>query len=299
MWDISPYNRFRRAELSAYWSASDRADWEGAIGYDAVGKRGLGRLSYIRRFNSVAAAASIEAGSDGSFAAGFNLNFSLDSGAGGIRLTSQKLAATGSVEARVYRDLNDNGLHDADEPYEEGAMITTGLSASEQVSDKQGIVRVGGLQPYQPVAIGIDASSLSDPSLTPRKALQLVVPRPGVATKLDIALVGAGDIEAVLVRQDGRGIEGLDVELVDERGEVVATARSDYDGFILFERVGYGRYGLRVSQPSAEAAGVQRSLSASIELTPDKTVARLGTIRVLRTDQVADASSVTTSPDRH
>lgn len=292
MWEISPYNRFRRAELSAYWSAGEKADWEGAIGYDAVGKRGLARVSHIRRFNSVAAAASIEAGSDGSFAAGFNLNFSLDSGAGGIRLTSQKLASTGSVEARVYRDLNDNGRRDADEPFEEGAMITTGLSASEQVTDKQGLVRIGGLAPFQPVAIGIDGSSLSDPSLTPRKALQVVVPRPGLATKVDIALVGAGDVEAVLVRQDGRGIEGLDVEMVDERGEVVATARTDYDGFILFERVGYGRYTLRVAASSADAAGVDRTLSASVELTPAKSVIRLGTLRVASRQTIASLSQL-------
>lgn len=291
MWEISPYNRFRRAELSAYWSASDKADWEGAVGYDAVSKRGLGRLSYIRRFNSVAAAASIEGGTDGSFAAGLNFNFSLDSGANGLRFTSQKLASTGSVEARIYRDLNDNGLHDSDEPFEEGAMITTGLSANEQMSDKQGVVRVGGLQPYQPVAIGIDTSSLADPSLTPRKALQLVVPRPGVATKLDIPLVGAGDIEAVLVRQDGRGIEGLDVELVNERGEVVATARSDYDGFILFERVGYGHYSMRVAPASADAAGVERAIAVTVSLSPDKSVARLGTIRISKLQHIADASA--------
>ena len=77
----SPQSRFRSAELSAYWSASDKADWEGALGYDAAAKRGQARISHIRRFNTLAAAASIEAGTDGSVAAGINLNFSLDSGA--------------------------------------------------------------------------------------------------------------------------------------------------------------------------------------------------------------------------
>jgi len=290
-WDIKPESRFRTAELSAYWSASDKADWEGVLAYDAFAKRGRARVSHIRRFNAVAAAASVEAGTDGSFALGFNLNFSLDSSAGGMRLTSQKLASTGTVEARIYRDLNDNGRRELDEPWEEGAAITTGQRVSEDVSNKQGLVRVNGLQPYMPIAIGIDASTLNDPSLAPKKALQLVVPRPGVSAKLEIGLVGAGDIEGVLVRGDGRSFEGLDVELLDAAGKVVASGRSDYDGFFLFERVAYGRYTLRLSADSAKVAGVEQSLNKIVEISPERTIIRLGAIRLVKAERIAMAEA--------
>jgi hypothetical protein len=288
-WDIKPESRLRTAEMSAYWSASDKADWEGAVAYDAYAKRGRARVSHIRRFNALAAAASVEAGTDGSFALGLNLNFSLDSSAGGMRFTSQKLASTGTVEARIYRDLNDNGRRELDEPWEEGAAITTGQRVSEEVSDKTGLVRVNGLQPYMPIAVGIDASTLNDPSLAPKKALQLVVPRPGVAAKLEIGLVGAGDIEGILVRGDGRAFEGLDVELLDAAGKVVASGRSDYDGFFLFERVAYGRYTLRLAADSARVAGVERSLDKIVEISPERTVIRLGAIRLVKADRIAMA----------
>jgi hypothetical protein len=299
-WDIKPESRFRTAELSAYWSASDNADWEGAIAYDAFAKRGRARVSHIRRFSAVAAAASIEAGTDGSFAAGINLNFSLDAGAGGMRLSSQKLASTGLVEARVYRDLNDNGRRDAREPWEEGAAITTGQRASEAVTDKQGLVRVGGLQPYSPIAIGIDTSTLNDPSLAPKKALQVLVPRPGVAAKIEIGLVGAGDIEGMLVHGDGRGFEGLDVELLDASGKTVASGRTDYDGFFLFERAAYGHYSLRLSAESARIAGVERAIGKPIEISSDRSVARLGAIRLVKSDRIALAGqpAATAAPAR-
>jgi len=301
LWEVSPHNRFRTAELSAYWSASDKADWEGAIGYDADLKRGRARISHIRRFSSVAAAASLEGGTDGSFAAGINLNFSLDASRGGMKLTSQRLATTGSVEARVYRDLNDNGMRDGSEPWENGALITAGRRVSEDSTDKNGRVRVGGLQPYQAVAVGIDTESLPDPSLTPKKALQVIVPRPGVATQIEIGLVGAGDIEGVLVKDDGSGFEGLDVELLDSTGAVVATARSDYDGFFLFERVAYGRYSFRLKADSAGVAGVERAIGKTAEISPQRTVVRLGTIRVVKVAQVAlaeppGAAAATASP---
>lgn len=296
LWDVRPDRRFRTAEISAYWSASDRADWEGAVGYDAEARRGRARISHIRRFNAVAAAASIEGGTDGSFAAGINLNFSLDSGAGGFKLTSQRLASTGTVEARIYRDLNDNGIHEDAEPWEEGVTITTGQRVSEEATDGHGSVRVGGLQPFQPVAIGIDTSTLADPNLAPRKALQLVVPRPGVAAKLEIGLVGSGDIEGALVQGDGRGFEGLDVELLDAAGKVVAGTRSDYDGFFLFERVAYGRYTLRLTAESAQAAKVGPSIDKTIEISADRTIVRLGAIRLGRLSHIALADPPSGSP---
>jgi len=290
-WEVQPQSRFRSAELSAYWSASDKADWEGALGYDAAARRGHARISHIRRFSTMAAAASIEAGTDGSVAAGINLNFSLDSAAGGFKLTNQRLASTGIVEARVYRDNNDNGMRDASEPWEAGATVTTGQRVSEQATNKQGVVRIGGLQPFQPIAVGIDTTSLNDPSLAPRKALQVIVPRPGVATKLEIGLVGSGDIEGLLVQSDGRGFEGLDIELVDAVGKVVASGRSDYDGFFLFDRIPYGRYRLRLTAESAHAAGVSSAIDRTIEISAQKSVVRTGPIRILKAPQLALSGS--------
>ena len=293
-WELSPKSRFRTAEISAYWSASDKADWEGALAYDADVKRGRARLSHIRRFSSVAAAASLEGGTDGSFAAGINLNFSLDSSRGGMKFTSQRLANSGSVDARVYRDLNDNGVRDGAEPWEKGALITTGQRVSEEMTDGNGRVRVGGLTPYRAIAVGIDTDSLSDPSLTPKQALQVIVPRPGVAAEIEIGLVGAGDIEGVLVKDDGSGFEGLDVEMLDATGKVVATTRSDYDGFFLFERAAYGRYSFRLKADSAAAAGVERSIAKTAEISAEKTVVRLGPIRLFKTAQIALAEPIGT-----
>ena len=71
--------------------------------------------------------------------------------------------------------------------------------------------------------------------LTPKKALQVVVPRPGVPAEVEIGLVGGGDIEGALVKNGGLGFEGLDLELVDPAGKVIATTRTDFDGFFQAE----------------------------------------------------------------
>ena len=283
---VAPETKFRSAELSAYWSASENVDWEGALAYDAGGNRARARISHIRRFSSMALAVTGEAATDGSVAVGLNLNFSLDPGHG-FGLSRQPLAAAGAVRARVYRDRNDNGVRDDSEPYEKGALVTTGSRVTDKPTDDRGTVLVGGLAPFTPVAVGIDPSSLPDPNLVPRKALQVVVPRPGVPAEVEIGLVGGGEIEGAVVKNGGLGFEGLKLELLDGAGKVVATTETDYDGYFLFERVAYGKYSVRVAAESATAAKVLPMLNASASVDEDHSIARMGTIQVTPLPRVA------------
>jgi hypothetical protein len=284
--DVSPQARFRTAELSAYWSASERTDWEGGLIYDAAARRGRARVTHVRRLDSMAVAVTGEAASDGSVALGFNLNFSLNP-AGGLKLYRQPLAAAGAVNARVYRDLNDNGVRDPSEPLEKGALITTGRRLSEKATDARGNVLVGGLATFTPVTVGIDESSLADPMLVPRKALQVVVPRPGVPADVEIGLVGGGDVEGAIVKSGGIGFEGLDLELVGADGKTAATTRTDFDGFFLFERVPYGEYRIRLTKDSAEATGLAPNLDVRVSVSAAKSIVRLGSIHVEPPPRVA------------
>ncbi|MEO8141174.1 MAG: carboxypeptidase regulatory-like domain-containing protein [Sphingomicrobium sp.] len=286
-WQISPDSRFKTAELSAYWSASEKADFEGAIAYDAQSRLSRARVTHIRRFDTMAVALTGEAASDGSLAVGFNLNFSLDSSRRGLSLSRQQLASAGAVRATVFRDTNDNGRRDLGEPVEKGALVTTGSRLSERATDAQGTVLVAGLANYVPVAVGVDTSSLGDPTLTPRQALQVVTPRPGIAADVEIALVGAGDIEGAVVKDGGEGFEGLELELIDGSGKVVASTRSDYDGFFLFERVAYGRYVVRISAESARIARVSTGLGLSATVNEGAPTARLGATRVTKMPEIA------------
>jgi len=235
----------------------------------------------------MAVALTGEAASNGAVAVGFNLNFSLDSSRRGLTLSRQPLATAGAVRATVFRDFNDNGRRDSGEPVEKGALIATGARLAERTTDAQGHVLIAGLTNYVPIAVGIDTTSLGDPMLAPKKALQVVTPRPGIAADVDIALVSAGDIEGAVVKDGGEGFEGLELELVDASGKIVSTTRSDYDGFFLFERVAYGHYVVRVSADSARIARVATQLGLTASVNGDRPVARLGAAKVLKIPDIA------------
>ena len=293
--EIAPEARFRVAELSAYWSATENVDWEGAVAYDASVKKGRARLSHIRRLNTMAIALTGEAATDGSVAIGLNLNFSLDP-MGGFSLSRRPLAQAGAVRALVYKDLNDNGVRDPSEPIQKNALVTTGNRLSEQPTNDKGLVTVAGLATYAPITVGVDLSSLDDPMLVPKKALQVVVPRAGIPAEVEIGLVGGGDVEGSIVKSGGLGFEGLDLELVDGTGKVVATTRSDFDGFFLFDRVPYGAYNIRISTDSAAAGQIATDLGAHFQVSSDKPIVRLGVIHVTALPALASASSVLPSP---
>jgi len=287
--DVSPKARLKSAEFSAYWTATEHGDWETDLVYDGQARRARARVTHILRFDSFALAVSGEAATNGDVAVGLNLNFSLDP-RHGFTLSRRPLAQGGMIHATVYRDLNDNGVLDPGEPLEKGALITTGTRQAERKTDSNGSVTVGGLTPYIPVAVGIDETSLDDPMLTPKKALQVIVPRPGVAAEVQIALVGGGDVEGELVKSGELGFEGVDLELVDSAGKIAGTARTDFDGFFLFERVPYGSYALRVSASSATAAKMDSNLGVRLEVGPDHSIVRLGSIHQRPPVNVASAS---------
>lgn len=285
---ISPETRFESATLVGEWAAGqpqgssfeEAASWRAEIGYDRGLERARVGLGYVRRFDRLALTASVEGATDGSVAAGLSVAFSLgpDPQTGGVRMTSEKLASRGTVLVRVYRDLNGNRRHDFGEPWEKDVGVTAGRVPVDRTTDGRGETVVDGLEPFQPVLIGIDASSLPDPMVQPALPGMVLVPRPGIVATIDLPLVGAGDVDGTLVRAGGGTIEGVDLELLDAEGRAVARTRSDFDGFFLFERVPYGRYTVRIAQLSAEAAKLLPSLAGRAEVGPKAPSAHLGAV---------------------
>jgi hypothetical protein len=292
--DVTPRAKFKTAELDAYWSRSETVDWEGDIAYDAPTHRGRLRISHVRRLNTMAIALTAEAATDRSVAFGVNLNFSLDP-SNRLALSRRPLAEAGSVHAVVYRDLNGNGVHDPSEPYEKGVLVTTGTMVADHPTNANGAVTVGGLTAYQPITVGLDATTLKDPMLVPKNALQVVTPRPGIPAQVEIPLVGGGDIEGALIKSADLGFEGLDLELVDGNNKVAATARTDFDGFFLFDRVPYGTYTIRIAKDSAGTAKLLADLNLRVRVTPERPVARMGAIHPRPLPQIASAGATNAS----
>ena len=281
-----------QTNLTAEWRAGERADWRMSLGYDAHTKRGSIGAGYTQRFNKFALTGQVEARSNGAMSAGVSVAFSFgpDPRGGGVRFASDKLATNGQALAIVYHDENADGIRQPGEPVEKEVELTAGLNATGAPTDINGQTIIDGLQPFKPVLIGIDASSLPDPFIQPSTSGVVVTPRPGVAMLIELPLVAAGEVSGTLMRDGGKILSGVDIELLDLKARVVKTTRSEYDGYFLFESVPYGRYKLRVAALAAGVVGVEADLPGTAELGKNTPTADIGTVIARPAVRIAAAS---------
>ena len=284
-WRLSPDSRFQSATLVGEWSAGDSllhpAQWRAEFGYDEQLSRAHAGFGYTRRFERFLLSATGEAASDGSIAAGLGLAFSIGADprrTGGLRVTADKLASQGSALVRLYRDANGNGRRDAGENPEKDVQVTAGRVPVPRLTDANGEVVVDGLETFQAVLIGVDGSSMPDPQVQPSTPGRVVVPRPGNLAIIELPLVAAGDIDGTLVKDGGGVLEGVDLELVDVEGNIRGKARSDFDGFFLFESVPYGKYSVRIAQLVADAVKLEKLLGVTANVASTTPSVHLGTL---------------------
>ena len=118
----------------------------------------------------------------------------------------------------------------------------------------------------------------------------VVTPRPGVPIVVELPLVSAGEISGYLIKEGGKPMNGVDLELLDKTGRVVKTTRAEYDGFFLFESVPYGQYRLRVSAVAANIVGVQPEISVAAQLNRASPTVDLGQIVLKPSQRIASTN---------
>ncbi len=283
---------FRDTTLTAELRASENAEWRADFGYSPQSSRSRLSIGHTRKFKKFALTGQVEAASDGAVAAGLNLAFSIGPDPrGGFRLASAKLASSGQVLAVVYHDRNGDGIRQADEPTEKAVEITAGVSGQSPPTDAKGASFIDNLQPFKPILIGIDTSTLPDPFVQPAHPGIVVTPRPGVPQIVELPLVSAGEISGTLQRDDGKPITGVDIELLDKNGNVIKIVRSEYDGYFLFESVPYGKYNMRIGALAANIVGIDARLNQVAELSNGKPVAELGIVIAKAAARIAEADT--------
>jgi len=295
---LAPEKRFERVNFTGEWRAGERSDWRAELGYDAGLDRGRAGIGIIRRFERFSLTASAEAATDGSVAAGFNLAFSLgpDPRSGKFRISGNKLADHGQALAIVFHDKNRDGIRQPGEALAENVELTAGQTVALTATDANGRAVIDNLQPFRPVLIGIDSSSLPSPYVQPALPGVVITPRPGVAMTVELPLVSAGEVEGTLVRSGGGTIAGVGLELIDAEGRVTRETQTEFDGFFLFDGVPYGSYTVRIAKLSAQAIKVPMALAARAVVDDDHQVARLGAVTVGSSGQMA--ANATGRPER-
>ena len=283
-----PRTGFDSARLTVEKALDDRSDLR--IDIERDGRQDVTSFTagYVRQFRPLALRASATADTRGGVGVNFGLSFSFspDPFNGGVHFSNAKLAQRGEAAVSVFLDENGDGVRSPGEEPLSGVDVTAGQFGSSKPTDKDGHTMVEDLNPYEKVLVSVDESTLPDPFLVPVKKGVVITPRAGIPAKLEIAVAPTGEVEGEIHGLEDTPRAGVELELVDLQGKVMATTLSEYDGYFLFENVPYGQYRVRLSAGSARALGVVREIANAAAVNDKVTTAELGVIR-LRTSEVA------------
>ncbi|WP_143131022.1 carboxypeptidase-like regulatory domain-containing protein [Roseospirillum parvum] len=216
-------------------------------------------------------------GEGGDYGFGLNMSFSLarEPHSGMPVMRSERAANSGAVAARAFLDNDGDGsFTEGDEPLEEVGF--EGFGEPGERTNAEGVALLGGVSAGRPTDVVLDEATLEDPFwVAPRPGVS-VVGRPGAVAEVDFPVVPTGEIDGTtyLVKPDGERTEvsNTRLELVDAEGRVVATTRSEYDGFFLFDLVPPGTYRLRVEPDQLDRLGLSMDPLPEMDLAASDTL---------------------------
>jgi hypothetical protein len=96
--------------------------------------------------------------------------------------------------------------------------------------------------------------------MAPVRAGIEVVPRPGRTHVADFAVATVSEAEGHAFFHSGSGdraVSNVELQVVDAKGNVIATTKTEYDGYFYFERVPPGHYMLRIDPDQAAKLGIR------------------------------------------
>ncbi len=176
------------------------------------------------------------------------------------------LTSGGAAALTAFADANANGVRDPGEGPVEGVTFLSGTNESR--TDAQGRAFIPGLGDGARASIRVDSDSMPDIALAPSRPGFELVPRPGRIHTSDFAIVTLSDIEgtAYFRAESGtRAVSRLQLRLLRPDGGLAARARSESDGFFLFERLPAGEY--RLELDPQQAASLKIRLEGPVTLT--------------------------------
>jgi len=249
-YEIEPETRFSSLGSSAVWEFSEDLIAKLGVTQELFGENlttGDFNLSWDTPYGRFTPALTVR--SDEEYSASLTAKFGLAHEPSQNRVvpTGDRPRGTGAVSARVFLDANANEIFDEGDEVLENVKVQTVRSGGKKVAvtDEAGIGMITELNEGNATIIEIDESTIEDPFWISKKKNELIVARPGVTQVIEFPVQATGEVDGtVYLDDDGRErpMAGIELLLLNEKGEQVAATRTANDGFYLFTMVKPGLY---------------------------------------------------------
>lgn len=200
---------------------------------------------------------------NGSWSAGLTLRFSL--GYEPIQQTifssGRPASQSGAVAVRVFEDLNMNGVFDENERPIENATVKAVQAYRQSKTNESGVAVISSLYNNSTTDIVVDESTLDGPFMIRAIPGVAIKARKGYVDRVDLPVVKAGELEGVIYQKDkdGESVPApyIMLNLLDKNDKIVASTRSEFDGYYLFTNIKPGAYHLKVDENYVDRRGLK------------------------------------------
>jgi hypothetical protein len=182
------------------------------------------------------------------FSSGISARFSL----GGepftqdVFYTRRALVNSGTLVVRVFEDMNANAVYDIGEKVIEGVEVRSLQSLSKAETDNDGLAILQGLSTNKQTDIVIDTETIDEPFLMPIIEGVSIMPRQNFIDSIDYPLVYLNEIEGQLTFSDNADaldkLPSITIELKNSENKVIATTKTEYDGYFYLADIPPGAY---------------------------------------------------------
>jgi hypothetical protein len=164
------------------------------------------------------------------------------------------VATGGGMAIDAFADTNGDGVREPGEAGEPGIVAEGGRGNS--TTDAAGRLVVTGLGDASSARVRLNLEALGDPYLASPPTTLVAVPRPGRIAPVRYPITTTGEVELKFnFLREGytpHGLASLSVELLNDKGAVVAHGRTEYDGTVLIEGLHAGVYDVRIAPDQAQ-----------------------------------------------
>ncbi len=186
---------------------------------------------------------------------GVSLDGALAFGSGdGVSLVPFGGVGQAGIAGRVFHDLDGDGRFGVGDEAVPGAFV--GIGTLRVKTDAEGRYGTWTVLPYEVLSVGLDTTTLADPSWVPPRA-RLLRPAPHLYTRVDFPLARTRELTGRLVAGAGvRTVAGVTLEIVPvgaADGQQPERTLTFSDGEFYLGRLLPGTYEIRVSDSSLRA----------------------------------------------
>lgn len=235
------FERLTAVETEGQWVQPDRYQLTANVRWPFDGNSIRVLLQASRLFREVSLGAFVNAIVGGRATAGLFAAFSLvrEPRTGDFTLVRNAQSFNGAVSLFAFEDANHNGIADPNERGVAGLEFQT-CSRDPVKTEANGIVHVSGIRAQFPCDIKAMENPEGDPFLRPVRPGYRIIPRAGLSARVDFPFHRVGQVDGFVRVGKGkatRGKRNVELELVGMDGQVVASARTDAEGFYAFEEI--------------------------------------------------------------